>query len=335
MSSISIRRLDHADDADMDGFQEVYVAAELAEDPDAALYSREDGISILSGTDSGTRATAYGAFAGDRMVGELLVSMPLLDNLDSARVWIWVDPAHQRRGIGTRLAEVAHTEVRGLGRHVCQATGRIGTDRDNGNVRFARSLGYDVANTEIERRLALPADGDRLDRLETGAAPHHRDYTVRTVVGHVPAELAASYLALKNQLVVEAPSGALEVEAGQDTVAELAAQDRDLVTAGRTRVAAYALDAAGTVVAYSVAATSNDTYRHVDQWGTLVDPAHRGHRLGMAVKCALLQALSDGFPTKRYVETTNAETNRQMVAINEALGFEVSQVWGDFQRRLG
>ncbi|HEX3931192.1 MAG TPA: GNAT family N-acetyltransferase [Nocardioides sp.] len=335
MSPISIRRLDHGEGADMDGFQEVYVAAELAEDPVAALYSREDGISILSGTDSGRSAAAYGAFAGDRMVGELMVSLPLLDNLDSARVWIWVDPAHQRRGIGTKLAAVGHAEVRDAGRHVCQATGRIGTDRDNGNVRFARSLGYDVANTEIERRLALPFDSDRLDRLEAEAAPRHHDYLLRTVVGPVPAELAASYVALKNQLIVEAPSGEMEVEAGQDTVAELAAQDRELVSAGRTRVAAYALDAAGTVVAYSVAATSNDSHAHVDQWGTLVDPAHRGHRLGTAVKCGVLRALSDGFPGKRYVETTNAETNRHMVAINEALGFEVSQVWGDFQRRLG
>ena len=150
----------------------------------------------------------------------------------------------------------------------------------------------------------------------------------------MPADLAASYVALKNLLGVEAPMGDLEVEAGRETAAELAVQDRYLSEAGRTRVASYALDAGGEVVAYSVAAVSNEHHDHVDQWGTLVDPAHRGHRLGMAVKCAQLRALSEGFSDKDFVETTNAETNAHMVAINEALGFEVAQVYGDFQKRL-
>jgi hypothetical protein len=79
---------------------------------------------------------------------------------------------------------------------------------------------------------------------------------------------------------------------------------------------------------------SNEHHDHVDQWGTLVDPAHRGHRLGLAVKCAQLAALSDLVPAKRFIETTNAETNTHMVAINVALGFEIAQVYGDFQKRL-
>ena len=111
-------------------------------------------------------------------------------------------------------------------------------------------------------------------------------------------------------------------------------QDRYLVESGRIRVASYAVDRDGAVVAYAVAAVSNDQHRHIDQWGTLVDPAHRGHRLGLAVKCAQLRALSDRFAHKSFVETTNAETNAHMVAINEALGFQVTQVYGDFQKRL-
>jgi GNAT superfamily N-acetyltransferase len=334
VSELLIRPLDPRNDADMDAFQEVYAAAELAEDADAALYSRADGISILGATDGGRRASGFGAFDDGVMVGELMVSMSLTDNLDTADVWIWVTPSHQRRGIGTRLGEHAHELVGAAGRHVCQAQGRIGADRDNGNARFARSLGYTLANTEIERRLPLPADLERLDALAAQAAPYHRDYDVRTVVGPVPDELADSYVALKNLLSVEAPMGELDVEAGQETVAELAAQERQLVASGRTRVGAYAVTSTGEVVAYSVAAVSNDSHRHVDQWGTLVHPTHRGHRLGMAVKCAGLRAVTEGFPHKRFVETTNAETNTHMVAINVAVGFEVAQVYGAFQRRL-
>jgi len=335
VTELEIRALDPRDDADMDAFQAVYAAAERAEDPTAPLYSREDGVTMLlsSGT-GGELCEAYGAFAGDRMVGELMLTAPLRDNLGVARVWIWVHPAHQRRGVGTRLSSYADRRVAGLDRGICHAQARIGVERSNGNRTFAERCGYALANTEIERRLPLPVDLELLDRLAADAAPHHAGYRLRTVIGPVPDDLAPSYVALRNQIAVEMPSGDLEVEAGQETSAELAVQDRYLVDSGRTRVAAYALDPSGRVVAYAVAAVTNSHHDHVDQWGTLVDPAHRGHRLGLAVKCAQLRALSSGFPDKTYVDTTNAETNAHMVAINEALGFEVVQVFGDFQKRL-
>jgi len=335
VADLEIRPVDPRDDADMDAFQAVYAAAELAEDPDAALYSRADGVTLLLSSGTGGQLwEGYGAFAGGRMLGELIVTAPLRDNLHVARIFIWVDPVHQRQGIGTRLSSYADDRVRSLGRGTCHAMARIGIDRANGNRAFAESVGYSLANTEIERRLPLPADTALLDRLAAEAAPHHTAYTLRTVVGPVPADLAASYVALKNLLLVEAPTGDLEVEEGRETAAELAVQDRYLSESGRTRVSSYALDADGEVVAYAVAAVSNQHHDHADQWGTLVHPAHRGHRLGMAVKCAQLRALSDGFPDKRFIETTNAETNAHMVAINVALGFEVVQVYGDFQKRL-
>ena len=338
MPDLEIRPLDPRDDADMDAFQEVYAAAERAEDPVTALYSREDGVTMLLASGSGGEVReAYGAFTGgaaSEMAGELMLTAPLRDNLRTARVWIWVTPAHQRRGVGTELAAYAEQRMRELGRSVAQGQARIGADRDNGNLRFLTGLGWSLANTEIERRLPLPADLALVDRLAAEAAPHHAGYRIRTVVGPVPGDLAASYVELKNLIQVEMPSGDLDVEAGQETTAELAVQDQYLTDSGRTRVASYALDPAGAVVAYAVAAVSNDDHDHVDQWGTLVHPAHRGHRLGMAVKCAQLRTLSEGFPGKRFVTTTNAETNRHMVAINEALGFAVHEVYADFQKRL-
>jgi GNAT superfamily N-acetyltransferase len=330
-----IRPVDPDDDADMDAFQDVYADAEHAEDADAGLYSREDAVAMLrSSGGSGQLCEGYGAIEDGAMVGELMITAPLLDNVQVARVWLWVSPAHQRRGIGTRLSSYADIRVTELGRSICHAQARIGVDRANGNRKFAERMGYALANTEIERRLALPADRALLGRLADGAARHHQGYRIRTVVGPVPDDLAASYVALKNLIGVEAPSGDLEVEAAQETVAELAVQDRWVVDSGRTRVASYAVDQHDTVVAYAVGAVSNEHHQHVDQWGTLVHPAHRGHRLGLAVKCAQLRTLSDTFAHKAFVETTNAETNAHMVAINQALGFEVTQVYGDFQKRL-
>ena len=59
VSELVIRPVDPRDDADMDAFQSVYAAAERAEDADAALYSREDGVTMLLSSGTG-RASARG-----------------------------------------------------------------------------------------------------------------------------------------------------------------------------------------------------------------------------------------------------------------------------------
>jgi GNAT superfamily N-acetyltransferase len=334
VSELVIRLVDPYDDEDMDGFQQVYADAEHAEDPEPALYSRADAVRMLTSTDSGFFAQGWGAFLDGVMVGEAMVSGSSDDAADLARVWVWVRPGHRRGGVGSRLVERAEGAVRERGRSVCQSQARLGADRTGGNRAFAEGHGYRLVNTEIERRLPLPVDPSLLDRLAAEAAPYHRGYEIRSVVGPVPPDLAASYVRLENRLTLEMPHGDLDVEEDHDTVDRLAAQDRELSASGRTRVAAYALDANGIVVGYSAAAVTNEHHHHVAQLGTLVDRGHRGHRLGLAVKVAQARVLGERFADKRFVHTTNAESNAHMVAINEALGFEIHQVFGDFQKRL-
>ncbi|MEO5743197.1 MAG: GNAT family N-acetyltransferase, partial [Terracoccus sp.] len=59
------------------------------------------------------------------------------------------------------------------------------------------------------------------------------------------------------------------------------------------------------------------------QWGTLVLPEHRGHRLGMAVKVENLAALSRIDSARTSVQTMNDEQNPWMVQINQRLGFAI------------
>ena len=333
MPDLVIRALDPANDADMDGFQDVYAAAELAEDADASLYSRADGVAMLANADTTSLFDAFGAFLGEHMVAEAILMGSLRDNLDVAQLLVWVDPQHTRRGYGTRLLGHVEEQARTTrGRTILRVQARVG-DRLERNRRFAEGHGYSLAMTEVERRLPLPVDPGLLDRLAAEAATHHTDYEILSFLGPIPDELRASYLEVENLLVVEMPHGDLEVEPRRNTVADLDALDRERAAAGRTSVSALAVHQSG-VVAFTGASVPSTEFRHVDQYGTLVHPDHRGHRLGMAVKCAQLRLLSERYPDRDYIGTSNAETNAHMVAINVALGFEIHQVWGEFEKRL-
>ena len=63
---------------------------------------------------------------------------------------------------------------------------------------------------------------------------------------------------------------------------------------------------------------------------TAVPKEHRGHRLGLLVKAANLQQLTGDDPGARRILTGNAGANKYMIAINEMLGFRVSDQYREW-----
>jgi RimJ/RimL family protein N-acetyltransferase len=60
---------------------------------------------------------------------------------------------------------------------------------------------------------------------------------------------------------------------------------------------------------------------------TIVDPAHRGHRLGIIAKLENLAYAREGTPALQQVDTSNAAANTHMIAINEQIGFRPLDQW--------
>ncbi len=93
-------------------------------------------------------------------------------------------------------------------------------------------------------------------------------------------------------------------------------------------------DTTGRLVAWTLIEQLDDP----SSWGwqqiTLVDPAHRGHRLGLAVKIHNHLQVRAKAPELHHVHTWNSAANHHMIAINEALGFRPSGATIDWQTRL-
>lgn len=336
MDDLVIRRLDPHDAHDMDEFQRVYVEAESVANPGGRLYSHEEGVAALT-SQGAWFGEGYGAFVGDEMLGEVMVMGSRRDNTDRGTVMLWVSPGHARRGVGGRLIRFAEDRFRELGRSVVDAEVQFGTPDRPGYGAFAEDHGYRLVQRSIERRLDLPVAGDLLDRLEAEARPFAAGYEIRVVDGPIPAELAPGYVALLNRLNLDIPTGDVELEAGRRTVEDVVMQDAELVAAGRRRITAFALACADggqpAVAGLSTAAASGPGNDHIDQHATIVGPEHRGHRLGMLVKVAQIRALQQ-HSDKAWIHTDNAETNAHMVGINEALGFRITSMLGQYEKRL-
>ena len=285
------------------------------------------------------RLVGFAGVVDGTVVTSGAISLPQLDNRDTAVVTVDTDPALRRRGHGGEM--LAHLEAYGAdhGRTMFNAETFYPYDgpadgHGHDNADFLTHRGFVFGLGDVHRWLELPVDPELLDRMIDEAAPHHPAYRIRTWSGGVPADLVVSFATIFASLMTEAPTGEVHREPEAVDV-EAFLEEEELRTAqGRVPHTAVALDASGDVVAFTMVMTTSHEPGRGYQWGTVVARAHRGHRLGMAVKAANLRAAQQRDPLLHELFTYNAEVNAHMVAINDALGFRPVERLGEFQKRV-
>lgn len=329
------RPFDPTDDAGMRRFHEILWRAEKEDGrPWNPMWTYAEAETMFRSSTSERRTLAVATWDDDRMVGAGFLMLSMVDNLDTAWVFAAVEPELRGRGIGAALVDGIVEVARAEGR--TQLLGGAGVPFDQRDsspiVAWAERLGFTVANLEIQRNLELPVATELLDEIAAEADEKRGDYEIRTYVGRLPDELLPSYCDLTNIFMLEAPMGDVDVEAGASTPETVRERDDLTEQMGRTMYSAVALLDGRVVAQTDLGVARDDDEAH--QWGTLVHPDHRGHRLGAALKVANLRNLQDAQPGIRRVVTTNAETNAWMVAINDRLGFVPVAVAPTFKRRL-
>ncbi|WP_210650227.1 GNAT family N-acetyltransferase [Nocardioides sp. SYSU D00065] len=340
-SRLEVVGVDPANEAAFAAWHHVYDAAERHELGEVATPWRlEEVRATMQDTASHSWTGGWAGVLDGETVASGWMRTPLLDNHELAEVLVHVLPAHRRRGLGTavlrRLEEVALERGRRVLNSLASWPYEAGpSGAGAAGPGFARSRGYALALSEVQRELRLPVADESLARLATDAAAQHAAYELRSWVGPVPDELLAGWAEITASLETEAPTGDLALE--PQAVSLEAVREREALAArqGRTKYVTVALDATGAMVAYSDLATTEHEPGRAYQWGTLVRREHRGHRLGMAVKVANLRLLQRERRDIERLTTYNAEVNDHMIAINRALGFRPVARLGDFQKRLG
>lgn len=178
---------------------------------------------------------------------------------------------------------------------------------------------------------ARPRLGALLAEAEAAAA----GYRVVQWTLPTPDEFVDAFAWMKSRMVTDAPSADLDVDEEVWDAARLRRHEATYLDAGRHMLvtAAQHVDS-GELAAFNELVIGKDRTAVTGQEDTLVVASHRGHRLGLLVKCAGLLAWRDIAPDSPRVITYNAEENRPMLSINERIGFAPISYEGVWQKIL-
>jgi GNAT superfamily N-acetyltransferase len=283
------------------------------------------------GFDGAPRETWLAANDADEPVGCYLLQLPAKENAAMAFCKVLVAPHARRSGTGRALLEHCAAQARKAGR-----SRLVGNARDDTpGAAFAAAAGARGGIPEVYRVLtfdsALPA---RLAGLRPAAERRAAGYSLVSWLSPAPAEYLDQLCRIHSAMA----------DAPRDAGVEPLVWDADRIRRSEEVMAEHKLtcyaiaarhDATGELAALTEMCIEADTPDWAFQQITAVLPEHRGHRLGLLLKIAMLEWLQEREPAVRHIETGNAGANAHMIAINEQLGFTIEGVSRDWELDLG
>ena len=283
------------------------------------------------------------------VVGRAGLDLPLEEGARSGHWLVELRRSVWGRGIGRAALALIERTAREQGRTVLSSwaehpaadgpqltapTGFGAVPRDHA-ARFFEASGNTLEQIVRVSVLDLGGSEPHLRRLLDAAEEAAAGYRVVQWTLPTPDEFVDGYAAMKARMVTDAPSADLEYDEEVWDAARLRRFERTYLDAGRHLLvtAAQHVDS-GELAAFNELVAGKDRTGITHQEDTLVVAAHRGHRLGMLVKCAGLLAWRDVAPDSTRVMTYNAEENRPMLSINEEIGFRPVSYEGAWKKVL-
>ncbi|WP_031070720.1 GNAT family N-acetyltransferase [Streptomyces sp. NRRL S-118] len=246
------------------------------------------------------------------VAGLRLFTSPGRDHL--AELELHVDPAHRRRGAGTRLLAAAVAACRTEDRRSLIVEAPAGSPGEafceRWSFRRVLTLEHLILHMDKLDEAALRRVGDA----------EHPGYRLTGWTGTVPDDLADAFAAAKNAMN-DMPVGDLDYGSVVWDADRVRAMARVIADRGDSLLTLAAVHDDGAMAGYTEILVPEGASSRVQQYDTAVVPAHRGHGLGLWLKAAMVGRLRAEHPGVVEIETDNAEDNVHMLAVNRELGF--------------
>jgi len=243
-----------------------------------------------------------------RLVGYAALTLNLFENLDGAKVLGAVHPDHRHRGVGRALTEEAEAATDRPRLRAPTWTGTAG-------MQALPRLGYTRGPSHEVRRLSLRET--QPDAVASAAADASRDYDLERFAGPAPDSLLDDLVPLREAINDAPEEGEFEAYSPE----RIRTYEQSLHRRHQTPYTIVARHrATGAPAGITMLCVHDLRPEIAAQEDTSVLATHRGRRLGLRMKLAMLAWLRDERPDVEYVDTWNAPGNGPMIAINEALG---------------
>ena len=323
---MQIVRGDPSDRATTPACFEIVRAADAVDDPDGPPWS----LQRLRGWIEHPTDPVEIWLAVDETTGEHLgwcfLRLPERENRD--RVNMSVDVRAVVAAPRDRDRAAAARRRRGRRRPAgrCSPAGR---SRARPARRSPRRVGATAGLVEARRVQVLgKIPAGRVAALREQAARAAAGYSLVRWDGRTPEEYLARYAEVENAMA-DAPHDAGEENEVWD--ADRVREQIDDIRERRGRhvyTLAALHDASGEMAAVTAVEADPDNPGWGHQQLTAVTRKHRGHRLGLLVKTAMLDWLATAEPQLERIVTGNAAVNQHMIAINEAARLRAARAAG-------
>ena len=294
----------------------------------------------------------YAVLRDDVMLGAVKLMISNEPGTSAIEFDLMVDPPHWGAGAEELLLAEVEREARERGIGVIQTwtlhrpggdhaqleppTGWGSIPAEDRQTVFQLRNGFSLEQVERNSVFDLTADagplGTMLDDAVRTAGP---DYRVVAWTAPTPPEYVDGFANALARMSTDAPSAGMVVDEQHWDAARVQRRDARQQAQGLTvSVAAVVHEPTGAIAAYNELVIAEDHEGATQQFGTLVLKEHRGRRLGTIVKCANLLRWRDIMPDSPRVSTFNAEENRHMLDINEAIGFVPASYAGAWKKTI-
>lgn len=284
------------------------------------------------------------------MVGRTVIDIPHEEGSRVAIASIELHPRVWGRGIGTAILPHVEAFARLHDRTVIQnwteqpasegprlqARTGFGSVPDDHVARFLVRHGFSLEQVYRVSRLKIDPETVRhAEQLRDQARASSPDYRVIRWMLPTPPEHVDGYAWLKSRMSTDAPSADLEADEEVWDAERLIESEKRVAEMGQIiQVTVAQHVGTGELSAFTELRIGPDLGATTHQHDTLVLKEHRGHRLGQLVKCDALLSWTGLAPESRDVITYNAEENRPMLSINEAMGFTAIAYEGAWKKEL-